>query len=181
MAIDDVPDPKPSMVQTTKSDHSGRFAAIFVILALLIIGEIYSFTRFSSLRSDLQTQQALLNKRMSAELSNKIQDLQNANAQSLDELRSELDSTITQMSKTQKTALARAHYAGYLVKKLEREENQNAQELRQALAQNVSNTKSDLASTKKTMDTLAKDLGMARSNLGTLIATNHQDIVALQK
>jgi ribosomal protein S8 len=193
MAIDDVPDPKPSMVQTTKSDHSGRFAAIFVILALLIIGEIYSFTRFSSLRSDLQTQQALLNKRMSAELSNKIQDLQNANAQSLDELRSELDSTVTQMSKSQKTAMARAHYAGYLVKKLEREQNQNAQELRQALAQkadqqqvgsltqDVSNTKSDLASTKKTMDTLAKDLGMARSNLGTLIATNHQDIVALQK
>lgn len=193
MAIDDVPEPKPVVVQAPKHEHTGIFAAIFVILALLIIGEIYTLTRFSSLRTDLVSQQARMNRQLNTDLSAKLQDLQNANAQSLEELRSELDSTATEMSSREKRALARAHYAGNLVKKLEREQNANVQQLQQALAQkadqqqvgsltqDVTTAKTNLAQTQKTMNTLASDLGMARSHLGTLIATNHQDIAALQK
>jgi len=50
-----------------------------------------------------------------------------------------------------------------------------------ALSQNVSTTQTDLASTKQNVDQLSKDLGMARSELGTLIARNHDDIEALRK
>lgn len=193
MAIDDVPDPKPVVVQSSKHDHTGIFAAIFVILALLIIGEIYSMTRFSSLRTDLVSQQARMNKQLNTDLSAKLQDLQSANAQSLEELRSELDSTATQMSSREKAALAHSRYAGYLVRKLQREQNANVQQLQQALSQkadqqqlgsltqDVGTTKTNLAQTQKTMNTLASDLGMARSHLGTLIATNGQDIAALRK
>lgn len=193
MAIDDVPDSKPVVVPPAQQDHTGTFIAIFVVLALLIIGEIYSFSRFSSLRTALESQQARMTTQLSTQLSSKIQDLENANAQSLDELRSELDSTATKMDTKEKQALAHAHYAGYLVKKLQNEERQNSQQLQQAIAQkadqqqlgalsqDVSSTKTDLDSTRRTVNTLTSDLGMARSHLGTLIATNHQDIVALQK
>ncbi|MGH9326280.1 MAG: hypothetical protein ACRD2B_06275 [Terriglobia bacterium] len=193
MAIDDVPDSPQAVTAPHRQNHTGTFIAIFVVLALLIIGEIYGFSRFSSLRTALESQQARMTTQLSAELSSKIQDLQNANTQSLEELRSELDSTATRMNTTEKQALAHAHYAGYLVRRLQNEERQNAQKLQQAIAQkadqqqvgaltqDVSSTKTDLASTKKTVTVLASDLGMARSNLGTLIATNHQDIMALQK
>ena len=185
---------RPIMVQqTAKQDHTGAFIAVFVILALLIIGEIYSLGRFSSLRSELVTQQSKMNHQLGAEVTNRIQDLQNANSQALDQLRSELDSTATTMSTNEKNALRKAHYAGYLVRKLQKEEAQNTQQLQQALAtkadqqqvgslsQDVTTTKTNLNQTNKTVNTLASDLSMARSKLGTLIATNHQDIVALQK
>ncbi len=193
MAIDDVPSSNPVIVNPARQNHTGFFIAIFVILALLIIGEIYSFSRFSSLRAALESQQARMTTQLGAELTSKVQDLENSNAQSLDELRGELDTTATKMNTTEKRALAHAHYAGYLVKKLQNEERQNSQQFEQALAQkadqqqvgalseDVSSTKTDLASTRKTVNTLTSDLGMARSHLGTLIATNHQDIVALQK
>jgi hypothetical protein len=177
----------------TKPDHTGKFVAIFVVLGLLIIGEIYSFSRMGSLRTQLQGDQTRLANKLNSELSSKVQDLANANAQSLEELRSSLDDTATQMSATEKQALARAHYASYLVRRLQRQESQNAQQLRQelsqkadqqqvgSLSQGLTATKSDLSSTNKKLATLASDLGMARSQLGTLIATNHNDIVALQK
>ncbi|MGH9396416.1 MAG: hypothetical protein ACRD18_06145 [Terriglobia bacterium] len=188
------PDKNPIIIdQTERPSHTGVFIAIFVILGLLVIGEFYSMNRVSSLHSQLQTQQLQMNKQLSAEVSGKLQDLQNANAQSLDQLRTELDSTATAMSTNEKKALRNSHYAGYLVRKLQKEQAQNASQVQTALAakadqtqvgslsKDVSSTKSDLDQTKRTMGTLTSDLGMARSSLGTLIATNHQDIQELQK
>ncbi|MGH9351319.1 MAG: hypothetical protein ACRD2G_04035 [Terriglobia bacterium] len=187
-------DPKPVVVQQApKPDHTGAFIAIFVILALLIIGEVYSLGRFSSLRTELSSQQAKADQQLNADLSNKVQQLQNANAQALDQLRAELDSTATSMSANEKKALRNAGYAGVLVRKLQKEEAQNTQKLQATLAtkadqqqlasitQDAAATKTDLARTKTNVSTIASDLGMARSGLGTLIATNHQDIVTLQK
>jgi hypothetical protein len=187
-------DQNPAIVpQAAKPDHTGAFIAIFVVLALLIIGEVYSLGRFSSLRSELMAQQSKMSAQLGSQLGAKVQDLQNANAQALDQLRTELDSTATAMSANEKKALRNAGYAGYLVRKLQKEDAQNTQQLQAALAtkadqqqvgsisQDVSSTKSDLAQTKQNVSTLTSDLGMARSRLGTLIATNHQDIVALQK
>jgi len=80
-----------------------------------------------------------------------------------------------------------------MVAKLQKEQLAESDELKQeiskkaddekvgALSQDVSSTKSDLTSTKKTVDTLASDLGMARSEMGTLIARNHGDIETLRK
>lgn len=188
------PDPKPVVVeQAPKPDHTGAFIAIFVILALLVIGEVYSLGRFSSLRTELTAQQARESQQLTSDLSNKVQQLENANAQSLDQLRAELDSTVTNMSATEKKALHNAGYAGYLVRKLQKQEAMNTQQLQATLAtkadqqqldsvtKDAAVTKDDLAKTKTNVNTIASDLGMARSNLGTLIATNHQDIVALQK
>jgi hypothetical protein len=183
----------PIMVNVEKVDHTGKFIVIFVILGLLIIGEIYFITRIGSLRIKLQADQAQLAKRLNNALSAQVQQLSNANAQSLEELRSSLDDTATQMSATEKHALARARYDTRLIRKLETQQTKNAQELRQEIAQkadqqqvgslkqDVTSTDSNLAATNKKVSTLASDLGMTRSRLGTLIATNHNDIVALEK
>lgn len=188
------PDKNPVIIEhPERPSHTGIFIVVFVILGLLIIGEIYSLNRASSLQSQLQAEQVKLNKQMSAELSGKLQDLQNANAQSLDQLRAELDSTATAMNANEKKALRNSHYAGYLVRKMQKQQAQHAAQVEAALAakadqqqvgslsKDVASTKSDLSDTKRTMNTLTSDLGMARSSLGTLIATNHQDIVELQK
>lgn len=188
-----MPEQRPVPPPARRHEHTGTFVAIFVILALLIIGEIYGYGRFSSLRSALESQQARMVHQLDTELSAKIQDLQNTNAQALDELRSELDNTATAMNTREKQALAHAHYAGTLVRRLQREQRRTSAKLQQAISQkadqkqvgalsnDVTSTKSDLARTSRTVNTIASDLGMARSHLGTLIATNHQDIVALQK
>ncbi len=183
----------PVVVQEPKPSHTGAFTAIFVILALLIAGEIYSLTRLSSLRTSVHADQARIAEQLNANLSAKVQDMETSSAQSLDALRAELESATAQMSVREKTALRNSHYAGYLVRQLSQQESQNAAELRQELSRkadqqqlgtlssNVSATQSDLASTKRTVGTLASDLGMARSKFGTMIATNHNDIVELQK
>jgi hypothetical protein len=187
------PGDSPIMVNVEKVDHTGKFIAIFVILGLLIIGEVYFITRVGSLRIKLEADQAQLARKLNNALSAQVQQLSNANAQSLEELRSSLDDTASQMSATEKRALARARYASHLIRNLETQESHNAQELRQEIAQkadqqqvgslkeDVTSAQSSLAATKKSVSTLASDLGMARSQLGTLIATNHNDIVALQK
>src|SRR5208337_2288342 len=50
-----------------------------------------------------------------------------------------------------------------------------------ALTQDVTSTKTDLDTTKKDVGKIAADLGMARSEMGNLIARNHDDIEYLRK
>jgi hypothetical protein len=191
--VEGAPGDSPFMVNVEKVDHTGKFIVIFVILGLLIIGEIYSITRVGSLRIELKADQAQLAKKLNNALSAQVQQLANANAQSLEELRSSLDDTATQMSAAEKHALARSRYATRLIRRLQTKETQSAQELRQEIAQkadqqqvgsirqDLTSAKSNLTATKERVSLLASDLGMTRSRLGTLIATNHNDIVALEK
>ena len=191
--LDESPNKKPPIPQQPASSHKGVFTAVFIILGLLIIGEIYSLTRFSAMRSSVQASQTRMTEQINANLAAKIQDLESSNVQSLDELRTELESTTTRMSAREKRALRNAHDASDLVRKLAQQQNQSAAEIHQemsrkadqqqvgTLSQNVSATKDDLADTKRTVGTLTSDLGMARSKLGTMIATNHNDIMELEK
>jgi len=80
-----------------------------------------------------------------------------------------------------------------MVAQLQNQQDQQEEQLREqiarkadqaqinSLSQDVTATKSDLDNTKKTVGVLTSDLGMARSELGTLIARNHDDIEALRK
>lgn len=191
--LDESPNKKPVVIQEPKSSHRGVFTAVFVILALLIVGEIYSLTRFSSLRGSIQADQVRMTHQVNANIAARMQDLENSNVQALDELRTELESTTTRMSAREKRALRNAHDANDLVRKLAQQQNQSAAEIRQALSlkadqtqvgtlsHNVSATQNDLADTKRTVGTITSDLGMTRSKFGTMIATNHNDIVELQK
>ncbi len=192
MAIDDpnqydgTSGPKPASTNSSK----GLFVAVFVILALLVIGEIHSYSTMNALRDGLQAQQANLQKQIEAQVEAREAAIQNSDAQTMDQLRSQLDDMSSKMNSSQRKTLARARF---LLSKLQKEQAQNAAQIQQelsqkadasqvgTLSQSFDATKTDLDTTKKTVGTLASDLGMARSNMGTLIATNHQQIEELRR
>jgi hypothetical protein len=195
MAIDEVPFDRKERVAALGDDHNykGWFIGIAIVLALLVIGEIVAFTKMSSLHSSMQAEDRQLHQQLAAQLtdefSSKLTTLENASAQQLEALKSELDIASKRMGTTGKE-LGRARK---MVADLQQQEEQQANDLKQqiaqkadqqqlgALSQDVSSTKSDLDSTKKTVGTLTSDLGMSRSELGTLIARNHDDIETLRK
>lgn len=190
MAIDDVS--RPEHIEVRQS--SGPWVLVFVILGLLVIGEVYAFTKLGSLNS-IQAQQASLKAQMAQvndQVTAKLASLEDANAQQLDALRSELDATSKKMKSGGGASLARARrMVDTLQKQTEAENAELKQEIVQehdqmnqqvtAVSQDVSATKNDLGTTKQTVDTLKTDLGMARSEMGTLIAKNHDDIETLRK
>jgi hypothetical protein len=194
MAIDDVP--RQEVLPMNPPDDSGpglKFGLIFVILAVLVVGEIYTLARISSVRSSLEAQQAAFQRTLTAQLdqrfSSQLSALQNSNAQQLEAIRRETATSSKRVGSTGKE-LRRARV---MVEQLQSEQRQQADKLKQeialkadqqqvgALSQDVSATRADLESTKKVLDATRADLGMARSDLGTLIARNHDDIEALRK
>jgi len=191
MAIDEVKSDPPVVVHKG-SNHTSAFAVIFVVLALLVIGEIYSLSQISSTRQSFEASQAKTRTELSAKMDDQITQLQQSNSQMIDGLKQELDTSAKSMGKTQ-SDLRRARASVTKLSKLQEEQQQEAEQLKSqisqkadaqqvgALSEDVSATKTDLGSTKTKVDTLSKDLGMARSELGTLIATNHNDIETLRR
>jgi len=194
MAIDEVPSyGKERVVTPGNHRHTSWFFAIAAVLALLVIGEIAAFNKISSLHSLMQTEDRQTHQQLAAQLtdefSGKLTALENASAQQLEALKSELDIASKRMGTTGRE-LGRARK---MVADLQQQQEQQANDLKQqiaqkadqqqlgALSQDVSSTKSDLDSTKKTVGTLTSDLGMSRSELGTLIARNHDEIETLRK
>ena len=169
--------------------HISRFTAVHMILAILAIGEIYSIARIGTVRHKLEKQQALMRQELDTQFSSKLAGLEDSNLKQLNALRTELDQTAGRMGSTgQELNRARAMVAG-----LQKRQQQQADELKKEIAkkaddeklgvlsQDVSTTQTDLAKTRQNVDQLSQDLGMARSELGTLIARNHGDIEALRK
>jgi hypothetical protein len=194
MAIDDVP--RQEALPISPSGDSGpglKFALIFAVLALLVVGEIYTLARISSVRSSLEAQQAAFQRTLTTQLdqrfSSQLAELQNSNAQQLEAIRRENAAASKRVGSTGKE-LRRARA---MVEQLQNEQRQQADKLKQeiaqkadqqqvgALSQDVSATRADLESTKKVLDATRADLGMARSELGTLIARNHDEIEVLRK
>jgi hypothetical protein len=194
MAIDDVPRQEVLPINPPGDSGPGlKFALIFAVLALLVVGEIYTLARISSVRSSLEAQQAAFQRTLTAQLdqrfSSQLSELQNSNAQQLEAIRRETATASKRVGSTGKE-LRRARV---MVEQLQSEQRQQADKLKQEIAlkadqqqvgvlsQDVSTTRADLESTKKVLDATRADLGMARSDLGTLIARNHDEIEALRK
>jgi len=192
MAIDK--DPKVEMKNGPDGQKfAGATVAIIVVLALLVIGQIYTLNKMSSMRTDMEAQDGKVHQQLVSELNdkfaNQLSALENQNAQQLEGLKTELDDA----AKRAGSAGRELRNARAMVAKLQTDEQQQADQLRQqiatkadqqqvgALSRDVTDTKADLGNTKQTVETLAKDLGMARSELGTAIATNHDQIEALRK
>ena len=194
MAIDQVPvqeglpmEPNPSMKDGVK------FVSIFLILAALAVGEFFTVSRMNTLQEQMTTRQNQLREELTGQLrdtvSNRLRVIEQQNAQELEALKTELDAASKRVG-AQSGELKRART---MVTQLQNQQLAQTQQLRQeldqkadqqevgALTQDVSSTKTDLTSTKKDVSTLAADLGMARSEMGTLIARNHDDIEYLRK
>ena len=170
-----------------------KFKTLLIILALLVLAEAYSLARISSMRKALAVQEAQTRKELTTEfneqLSAKLLPIERENAEQLDMIRSQLDEASKHMG-AQRMQLRAAQAK---VAKLQNQNDQQLSDLRHeialkadqeqlgALTQDVSATKTNLDSTKKNVDSIAENLGMTRTQFGTLIARNHDQIEALRK
>jgi hypothetical protein len=193
MAIDEVPEKEIHVVEPDNSGSQGKFLVVFVVLAALVAGEIYSIHKINSTRDALEVQQTQVHKQLAAEfqdqLTSRLSAIENADAQQFDALKDELDSAAKRLGATG-GELKRSRA---IVAKLQSEEQQRAEQLQQqialkadqqqvgALNQDVTAQRTDIDNTKKALDSVRSDLGMARSEMGTLIARNHDDIETLRK
>jgi hypothetical protein len=165
---------------------------VFIVLALLAVGEFYTVTKINSVSGSVQAEAAKTRSDLNAKVDDQISALERSNAQVLEGIKSEIDSSAKRVGMTQ-SELRRAKASVKKLTQLQAEQQQQAEQLKGelaqkadaqqvgALTQDVSLTKEDLGTTKTKVDTLSKDLGMARSELGTLIARNHNDIETLRK
>jgi HAMP domain-containing protein len=187
MAIDQIEEKRT--ISPEGSEHKGTFVAIFVALALLAIGEVYVLNGMSNLSRTLQDQQATARKELSAQMTDRISALEQSNARIIEALKDDIHQT-SQRAGTTETQMRRERA---LLKKLETEQAQQTQAVKDELARKadqeqvgalsgaVTSTRSDLDETRKSLEATQKDLGMARSEFGTLIARNHDDIEYLRK
>jgi hypothetical protein len=190
VAIDEVPQVDSNVKKD--SDHTQKFVAIVVVLAALVIGEGYTLIQFASLRKSVESQQQALSAQLEQKLSAKVAALENSTAQGLEALRTQLEETSANSGKTGKD-LRRARALVVKLQKEQQQQKQQAVALKQELAQkadqqqvgllndNLSATRTDLDTTKKVLDATRTDLGMARSQFGTLIARNHDEIEQLRR
>jgi len=194
MAIDDVPVQAGLPMEPNPGSGNGiKFVLIFLVLAMLGVGEFFTINRMNTVREQLTAQQNQLREdltgQMRDQVSSRLAAFERQNAQDLEAVKSELDKAARRVG-AQNGELKRARN---MVAQLQDQQRAQTEQLKQeldqkadeqqvgALSQDVSSTKSDLNTTKKNVSTLASDLGMARSEMGTLIARNHDDIEYLRK
>ncbi len=194
MAIDEVPVQSGQSAEPKNSSMGGSKTILVVIaLAALALGELFTVSRMNTMREQLTTQQSRLRDDMTGQLrdqlSNRLATIQRQNSDELDAIRTELDDAAKRVG-TQSGELKRARK---MVANLQDQQQTQTAQLKQeldqkadqqqvgALSQDMNSTKTDLDTTQKNVSTLASDLGMARSEMGTLIARNHDDIEYLRK
>lgn len=187
MAIDQVDE--KIIEKPGNPDHKASFIAVFVVLALLAVGEMYSLSRLGSMQDSFKADQAAAKDAMTAQLNTRLTALEDSNAKVLEAMKDQLDAT----SKDTGVAQKDLRHARALVAKLQKDQAAQTQQLKDelskkadseqvgALSGTVDNTRKDLDETKKNLDATRQDLGMARSQFGTLIARNHDDIEYLRK
>jgi hypothetical protein len=166
---------------------------LYFVLALLVIGQVYTLYTMTTLRSSLEAEQAQTRKELNAKLEEQFSERLSAFEQSSSKRLEALKNSLDQASKRVGSQGGELRQARDLVAELQATQQQQASELKSeiarkadqeqlgALHQDVTATRTDLESTKKTMGDIANNLGMTRSNLGTLIARNHDDIEYLRK
>jgi hypothetical protein len=180
-------------IPSQSNSHNVKFVSIFLILAALVVGELFTVSRMNTLNQQSIQKQSQLREDLTGQLrdqvSNRLSAIEQQNAQELDAVKSELDAASKRVG-AQSSELKRART---MVAQLQDQEAAQTEQLKDqlnqkadaqqvgALTQDLSSTKTDLNTTQKNVSTLAADLGMARSEMGTLIARNHDDIEYLRK
>ena len=193
MAIDQVPDREVLDMEPVSSGLRNKFLLIFLVLAALVVGEIYTISKISSMRNGLEAQQTQASKQLRAEfqdqLTGRLSVFERTNAQQMDALKDELDAASKRVGATG----GELRHARAMVTQLQNDQRKQSEQLQAELAQkadqqqvgalnqDVSAQRTDLDKTKTVLDSVRSDLGMARSEMGTLIARNHDDIEQLRK
>ncbi|HET7212510.1 MAG TPA: hypothetical protein VFL79_02890 [Terriglobia bacterium] len=194
MAMDDLPE-QGNLHEDSSAGWGmhNSVKVILIVLVVLVVAEIYSFSRIVSLGKGFREQETKTRQDLTAELNSQLSarmmSYDRANQQQLEVLKEELDQASQHLG-TQRGELRKARE---MVAKIQADHDQQVEKLKQeialkadqqqlgALTLDVSNTKTDLSKTKKNVDQLANNFGMERTRFGTLIARNHNEIDALRK
>jgi len=194
MAIDEVKEQGGTPIDAGGgTGHGAKFLVVFVVLAALAVGEFYAVSRISSLRDETLAQQNQFRKALDAQIQDQVLTRLTALEQQQTQQLTALKTDIEKSSKNLGSQGRALKQAGAMVRQLQDAQAKQGEDFKQqlatkadqnqvgALTQDVSATKTDLDTTKKAVATVVSDLGMARSELGTLIARNHDDIEYLRK
>jgi len=193
MAIDEVPEHEIVNMEPESSGSSGGFLLILPVLAVLVVGEIYTIHKVNSTRHALEAQQTQASEQLRTEfhdqLTGRLTAMERTNALQMGALKDELDAASHRLGREG----GELKHARAMVAQLQDEQRNQVTQLQAELAQkadqqqvgalnqDVSAQRTDLDNTKKALDTVRSDLGMARSEMGTLIARNHDEIEQLRK
>ena len=192
MAIDEVPKQDTPINASGDSGSSAKPWILFAVIAALVIAQIYTFAYMSSLRKSLEGKQTQLRQELLFQTQQKLTSLERSNAEQLAAVKDELD-TASEHLGSQRSELKRARAMVVKLQTVQTEQRKEADELKTEIARkadqeqlgalnhDVSAQRTDLESTKKTVGDIASNLGMTRSQFGTLIARNHDDIEYLRK
>ncbi len=187
MSIDQTP-------SETKKEGSGGARDVglivaFVVMALLAISEIHTLNKVGTIQESVKADSAQLRSELTTTISDRLTAMENSNAQAVEAMKKDVEDVGKRTGSTQVVLRkARAKIA-----QLEDQQGKQADELKQeiatkadekevgALTQDVSAARSDIDNTKQSLEATKNDLGMARSEFGTLIARNHDEIEELRK
>jgi hypothetical protein len=196
-AAEESPKRRRSIQMPTSVDPTRLFALIvLVVLVLLTIAQTYTCVRISNLQdasAQIEEQTAKKQEEMNAELKKEIEEtldsLKSSYRRETRGMRQDVMATAGSVDATrQEIQRTRA-----MTESLRKEQERRAAELAQQVAtkadreqlapitQNLTATRQDLNSTKEDVQKVVDQLGMTRSEMGTLIARNQNEITALRR
>jgi hypothetical protein len=196
-AAEESPKRRRSIQMPTSVDPTRLFALIvLVVLVLLTIAQTYTCVRISNLQdasAQIKEQTAKKQEEMNAELKKEIEE-------TLDSLKSSYQRETRGMRQDVMAAAGSVDATRQEIQRtramtesLRKEQERRAAELAQQVAtkadreqlapitQNLTATRQDLNSTKEDVQKVVDQLGMTRSEMGTLIARNQNEITALRR
>lgn len=193
MAMEDVPEQGGRRFLLGRTAIDRRTSVILIALAALMIAEVYSIARISRITKAFREQNAYTRKELTtqfhSELSAQLRFLERLNDEQFGAFRAELDRASLHLG-VQGGELRRARA---MVARLQAQHAQEMHALQHqialkadqqqlgALSEDVSDTRTDLSKTRQNVNQLANSFGMTRTQFGTLIARNHDQIEALRK
>jgi len=179
-----------------RRNYTGAFVAVFMLLALLFVSNLYTLGKLNSSRQAIATLQKDLYKRIAnvqdldEQLATKLTVGEDRHAEQVEALKRELDKAARRLGSSTGQVLNRART---MLAHLQTEQQRQVFDLKQQIAQkadsedlgllsrDVSAAKADVGLTQRTMGVLAKDLAIARSELGDIVATDHSDVDGLRQ
>jgi len=196
MSFEEAPRGTENRHQPERRSYTGAFVAVFMLLALLFVSNLYTLSNLNSARLSLTGLQHDLYKRiatiqsMDDRLAAQFSLVEDRHSEQMNALNKELDQAARQLGASSGQVLDRARG---MVVHLQTEQQRQVDDLKKQIDQkadseavvllnhDVSEAKANASTTQRTVTVLAKDLAVARSELGDLVATDRDDLGGLHQ